>query len=110
MNVFTPAFLKKINHIDQALLDKWGADVHDDRRLLERTVKLSEEVGELSEAILSYLGGQRDKKLQTFNKSQLDMEIADVIITALIIARSTNTDVDKAISKKLQKIAQRGGV
>lgn len=109
-DVFTEEFSREIERIDDALVAKFGGSVQDERRLLERTVKLSEEVGELSEAVLSYLGGQRDVKLEDFKKSHLDGEIADVIITALIIARSTDTDVSAAINDKLAKIAKRGGV
>lgn len=108
--VFTDEFLAWINDVDQRLVDKNEVGMHDEKRILSRTVKLSEEVGELSEAILSYTDNQRKEKLATFDKSHLDAEIADVIITALVIARATKSDVNVAIINKLKKIQKRGGV
>ncbi len=107
-NAFTPEFLEWINDVDQRLVEKHEGDMYDDKRILSRTVKLSEEVGELSEAILSYVNNQRAEKLEKFNKSDLDAEIADVIITAMVIARATKTDVNAAIIAKLKKIEKRG--
>lgn len=108
--VFTDEFLAWINDVDQRLVDKNEVGMHDEKRILSRTVKLSEEVGELSEAILSYTDNQRKEKLAAFDKSHLDAEIADVIITALVIARATKSDVNVAIINKLKKIQKRGGV
>lgn len=109
-DVFTPEFLEWINDVDQRLVERGDMNTYDERRVLARTVKLAEEVGELSEAILSYTNDQRAEKLEDFDKSQLEAEIADVIITALVIARATKTDVNAAISTKLKKIQERGGV
>lgn len=108
--VFTDEFLAWINDVDQRLIDKNDIGMHDENRILSRTVKLSEEVGELSEAILSYTDNQRREKLVVFDKLHLDAEIADVIITALVIARATKSDVNVAIINKLKKIQKRGGV
>jgi len=108
--VFTDEFLEWINDVDRRLVEKYKIDTHDDKRILARTVKLSEEVGELSEAVLSYVSDQRAEKLDQFDKSHLDAEIADVIITALVIARATKTDANVAIINKLKIIQERGGV
>ncbi len=75
--------------------------------ILARTVKLSEEVGELSEAVLTFIGDQRKEKLDKFKKEHLESEIADVIITATMIAMSTDVDIDRAIKNKLDKINNR---
>lgn len=107
-NAFTPEFLEWVYDVDRRLVEKHEGSMHDDKRILSRTVKLSEEVGELSEAILSYVNDQRAEKLEKFEKSDLDAEIADVIITAMVIARATKTDVNAAIIEKLKKIEKRG--
>lgn len=75
--------------------------------ILARTVKLSEEVGELSEAVLTFIGDQRKEKLNDFKKEHLENEIADVIITSTMIALSTNINLDRAITRKLHKINTR---
>jgi NTP pyrophosphatase (non-canonical NTP hydrolase) len=68
--------------------------------------KLTEEVGELAEAILSYDSLQRGPKLR-HDKSKLEHEVADVILTTLMISREMNIDVKKALSEKVKKIKKR---
>lgn len=72
-------------------------------RLLSRTVKLNEEVGELCEAILADTE-QQPRKNKDFD---LESEIADVIITTLLIAKEKNIDVTTALEKKMKKIKGR---
>ncbi len=76
-------------------------------RILLRTVKIMEEAGELSEAILSELGHQRDIKLEQHSSEALGDEIADVIITTLLLAKALKVDAGAAIEKKIKKIEAR---
>jgi len=78
-----------------------------EKRIYRRTVKLMEEVGEFSNAILSHLGRQRTEKLNNYNPDNLPEEFADVLITLLLIADMTEIDVDKAIELKMEKIRER---
>ncbi|MCK5042910.1 MAG: hypothetical protein KAJ20_00855 [Candidatus Aenigmarchaeota archaeon] len=82
----------------------YGSDSDDDKKILLRTVKLNEEMGELCEAVLSYFNSQRKEKLVGFDKSDLDDEFADVIITTLLLAKVMDVDVGKALEKKVDKI------
>ena len=76
-------------------------------RILLRTVKMMEEMGELSEAVLSELGHQRVAKLEKHTQEALSDEVADVLITLFLLAKALKVDVGKAIEKKIQKIATR---
>jgi NTP pyrophosphatase (non-canonical NTP hydrolase) len=76
-------------------------------RALARTVKLSEEVGELAAAVLASLGDQRSAKLKKFSDHHLADEIADVIITVLVLADAFNIDAREPLKKKMTKITQR---
>ncbi len=78
-------------------------DVSFNERLLSRSVKLSEEVGEVSEAVLSLLGHQRTEKEAT----DLGNEIADVIISALVLAKTSDIDVWAEVEKKLTVVKER---
>lgn len=73
-------------------------------RLYARAIKLNEEVGELCEAILHESDArQRDKGKEI----DLDSELADVIITTLLIAAMREKDIWNSIDAKLEKQLKR---
>lgn len=75
-----------------------------EKDILAKTVKLSEEVGELSNDILSVLSLQRESKLRKFNKTNLYEEFADIIITTIVLANATRVDLSRAIKDKMSKL------
>ena len=70
-----------------------------------RMVKVSEEVGELSDAVLDYFGRQRSDK--EHNADELALEVADVIIAVSILAKTFNVNVEEALRIKMAKIQKR---
>ena len=70
-----------------------------------RMVKTSEEVGELSDAVLDYFGRQREDK--DHNADELALEVADVIIAVSILAKTFNVNVEEALRIKMAKIQKR---
>ena len=89
-----------IDLIDPLLQD---APFQHRERMLSRTVKLNEEVGELCEAVLAE-SNQQPRKGKTFD---LEGEIADVIITTLLIAKQKEINVNEALITKIEKIKKR---
>ncbi len=85
-------WLRKIYHLD----DK-------QKEILFRAVKLSEEVGELSQEILSHNSLQLKRKLDNYKKENLEGEFADVIITTLLLAKAVDVDIKKALENKIAK-------
>ncbi|MBS3147917.1 hypothetical protein J4219_03460 [Candidatus Woesearchaeota archaeon] len=75
--------------------------------VLARTVKLGEEVGELCAEILAHQSLQRTEKLEKSSNDTLSEELADVLITTLLVAGSLNVDVKTALRKKMEKINAR---
>jgi NTP pyrophosphatase (non-canonical NTP hydrolase) len=75
--------------------------------ILARTVKLGEEFGELCEEVLAYNSLQRKQKLDNHDRENLREEFADVIITALLLAKSMNVNIEKALEMKMQRLDQR---
>lgn len=75
-----------------------------EKDILAKTVKLSEEVGELSNDILSILSLQRESKLRKFDKKNLYEEFADIIISTIILANATRVDISRAVKDKMNKI------
>jgi NTP pyrophosphatase (non-canonical NTP hydrolase) len=82
-------------------------NLHGRERVYARMVKLSEEVGELADEVLSSQSDQRREKLAVKEDDALSNEVADVLITTLMLARSFNVDVVKALERKMQKIQER---
>ncbi len=77
-------------------------------RILARAVKLGEEVGELYNDVLGYLGLQRQSKLDAFTLENLEEEMVDVLITLLILAvLFPEINLKKAIHRKIEKIKAR---
>lgn len=71
-------------------------------QILARTVKVNEEMGELCNEVLSFQGMQRQEKLAQHNVQTLSDKYADVLITLLLLAKSLNIPVAKALKQKIQ--------
>jgi NTP pyrophosphatase (non-canonical NTP hydrolase) len=101
--------LKFVEEEDLRLIEHYGKEIDKQKMTLARTVKLSEEVGELSNEILTYLSLQRKDKLSDIseNKTKLAKEMADVLIVTLLIAKSTGVDIEKALEEKISEIKKR---
>lgn len=65
-------------------------------------LKLTEEIGELSEAYLTYTKKSRPEKFVSEEeaKNKVAKEIADVVGVAIILASLLDIDLEKAIDKK----------
>lgn len=74
---------------------------------LIRAAKLTEEVGELNSQILIKHKMARQVKNDAYKDDDLSEELADVLITAFLLAKSLNIDVNEALSKKTDKITER---
>ena len=68
-------------------------------------LKLFEEMGEFSEALLTYKNKSRpDKQLpQKESEEELTKELADVVGMAMVVAKVYDLDLEKAIKKKWLK-------
>lgn len=75
-----------------------------EKDILSKTVKLSEEVGELANDILATMSLQRKSKLDEFRRNNLYEEFADIIISTLVLANVLKVDMDRAVANKVSKI------
>lgn len=75
--------------------------------ILKGTVKLYEEIGELSEEILFYTSNQREEKVKHYDKENLPKEFADVLISSFLLAKFMNIDVKKALEEKIKIIIEK---
>ena len=77
------------------------------KEILARCVKLSEEVGELSNEVLSLNSFQRYVKLEKHGPEKVEEEIADVIITTLLLAKSMGVNVEKSLQERIENVKAR---
>lgn len=89
---------KKIIENAKKYQEKYNVKIDEDFAL----VKLYEEVGELSEAVLAYKKKCRPEKFITDEeaKKNLGKEIADVVGIAIVYAHLLEIDLEEAIDKK----------
>jgi NTP pyrophosphatase (non-canonical NTP hydrolase) len=95
---------RKLRDLEKASRIEFVTFTKREKDILFKTVKLSEEVGELSNDILSVLSLQRKSKLERFNKTNLYEEFADVIMSVIKLANSLRVDLERAIRDKTKKI------
>jgi len=75
--------------------------------ILRKTLKIGEEYGELCDAVLSELGSQRNIKLKKHKREDIENELADILVTALGLARILDLDINELIDKKLDYVLKR---
>lgn len=95
---------KKLRVTEKASRIEFVTFTKREKDILFKTVKLSEEVGELSNDILSVLSLQRKSKLDRFDKTNLYQEFADVVISVIKLANALRVDLERAIRDKTKKI------
>lgn len=69
-------------------------------------LKIMEELGELSQAVLANESLQREDKLVGL-KGELEGEFADTLITTMLLAHNMDIDIRKALVEKIEKIKDR---
>lgn len=99
--------IKFITKEDKRLREYYGNYKDEEKRILARTVKLTEELGELCDEVLSFNSLQRQDKLDKHDVNNLSEEFADVLITTLLLAQVMNVDIEKALKQKMEKIDKR---
>lgn len=78
-----------------------------DKSVLAKTIKIGEEVGELNEQVLTYLGLQRQEKLDKFKFEELEDEFIDILITLLNLSVTLDVDFENALLRKMEVIKNR---
>lgn len=99
--------LLKFIEVESERLRKYYPKIDEDKIILAQTIKLTEELGELCSEVLAHNSLQRKQKLEDYDKNNIREEFADVVITALLLARSMNVDIEKALEAKIEKINKR---
>jgi NTP pyrophosphatase (non-canonical NTP hydrolase) len=76
-------------------------------RIYSEMIKLTEEVGELADALLTQAGAQRLEKIKAHDVNSVKKEIADVLITTCLLALAMDIDPLEAMREKAKTIIAR---
>ncbi|CAL9579926.1 MazG-like family protein [Streptomyces sp. Tu 3180] len=74
--------------------------------LLLRILKLSEEVGEVAEAVIGATG-QNPRKGTTHTWDDVQSELCDVAVTALVALRTLTPDAREVLTRHLARVTRR---
>lgn len=75
-----------------------------------RTMKIVEELGELSDEILSSMNLQRDAKVAKHTRSDLEDEFADVFASLILLALELDIDISTVMQRKIVYTKKRFGI
>ena len=71
-------------------------------RTFARTMKIVEELGELSDEILTSMNLQRNSKIANFTHQNIEDEFADVMGSLILLGIELDIDVEKVIKRKIR--------
>ncbi len=74
---------------------------NDEQKVFARTMKIMEELGELSDEILTSMNLQRNTKVANFSRENVEDEFADVLGSLILLGIELDIDVEKVMKKKI---------
>jgi len=77
------------------------------QQIFARTMKIVEELGELSDEILTSMNLARDTKVAKFSRENMEGEFADVLASLILLSRDLEIDVEKVMRKKISFTRER---
>ncbi len=96
--------LKKIiteyQKIGKFLNERWPLK-DENQRIFARTMKIVEELGELSDEILTSMNLQRNSKIANFSRKNLEDEFADVFGSLILLGVELNIDIEEVVRRKI---------
>ena len=98
--------VKEYKEISKFLNERWPLK-DKNQRVFARTMKIVEELGELSDEILTSMNLQRDSKIAKFSRENLEDEFADVLASLILLANEVDIDVEAVIKKKIRFTRER---
>ena len=93
-----------INDYSLKLEEKFGRYDDKEKLILSSTVKLTEELGELCDEVMTYNSRQRQEKLDGHSSENLPHEFADVLLAVFMLAKDMDVDLSQAVKEKIAKI------
>lgn len=101
--------LEEYQAISTFLNEEWPLQ-DKNHRTFARMMKLFEELGELSDEILTSMNLQRSSKVAKFSQTNVEDEFADVLASVLLLAIELEVDVEEVIKRKIDFTKERFGM
>lgn len=92
--------VKEYKYIGDFLNNHWPLK-DKNQKIFARTMKVLEELGELSDEILTSMNLQRNSKIANFSRENLEDEFADVLACLILLANELDIDVEEVIKRKI---------
>ncbi len=73
-----------------------------EQRIFARIMKLVEELGELSDEILTSMNLQRQSKIAQFTRENMEDELADVVASVVLLANELDIDLETVMQRKIE--------
>lgn len=77
------------------------------QRIFARTMKIVEELGELSDEILTSMNLQRNTKIAKFSHQNIEDEFADVMGSLMLLGIELDIDVEEVMQRKIDFTKER---
>lgn len=87
--------------ISDFLNEKWPLK-NQDHKIFARTMKVVEELGELSDEILTSMNLQRDSKIAKFSRQNVEDEFADVLGSLVLLGLELDIDIEAVMKRKIE--------
>lgn len=94
------SLVSQYKEVSEFLNEKWPLKDHD-QRVFARTMKIVEELGELSDEILTSMNLQRDTKIEKFSRQNVEDEFADVLGSLILLGIEMDIDLEKVMQRKI---------
>ncbi|PIR61435.1 MAG: hypothetical protein COY81_03250 [Candidatus Pacebacteria bacterium CG_4_10_14_0_8_um_filter_43_12] len=98
--------VKQYTEISDFLNQHWPLK-NQQHRTFARTMKIVEELGELSDEILTSMNLQRNSKIAKFTHQNIEDEFADVLGSLVLLGIELDIDVEKVIKRKIEFTKER---
>jgi len=77
------------------------------QKTFARVMKIVEELGELSDEILTSMNLQRGTKLKKFSQQNVEDEFADVMASLILLGIQLDIDIEKVMERKIKFTQER---
>lgn len=105
-NLTLQELISQYEELTRAINQQWPL-ADEKARVFARVLKLNEELGELSDEILTSMNLQRQAKLDQFDTQNLTDEYADVLACVLSLGIELKVDIEAAITRKIEYTQKR---
>lgn len=103
------SLVQQYKSISTFLNERWPLKNHE-QRTFARTMKIMEELGELSDEILTSMNLQRNTKIEKFSRTNVEDEFADVLGSLILLGIELDIDIEEVMQKKIDFTRYRFGM